>query len=800
MRETKASLKIFALVLVILMIAPISLSVQTSSNGNNPVETHETAAFAPANILFDESHTANGSSLWAPGNASLFSWMLGVNGYNSSTNFNQSLDTGVLNGFDTLVLFFPMIDLTQAEVDAIHNFVTNGGGLLLVGVDTGNWWDFTSERLNVVSETYGITFNADQLRGTTTSFSTHDLTNGVDGIMVDADQLWSCSLTLSGSAESIVTLDSKTIVATAESGSGRVVAVGTPAPFLMYRARSMGYGASHFQFSLNVIDWLTKNTIRDANVPDVATIIVGNGPQVDVTEYEAFAGLYHDHTTHSDGQNTVEEMVEAGLNNALDFMVLTDHSYDKPVAIGGMTGGAAARKLCQQYGIYIEQIPGAELSTVKHTTGFPLKYNVFTSDQQEAVDGIHAQGAIATFAHPTIDPSYAPVYEAFDTYGFDAVEVDNKGFFYGGGEDGFFRNFLGASDGHQATYVGQMTNFVFVKNPSGPDGRINASDLVDAVLNRRIVILDKDNSLVYGQKIWVDRYLELTKTAESAINNAESIIENLKNNGQDVGLSEMYIESAKNALTCWNPAKAIKLTENATSTLALGLDLSTNIPESVDPNETFDMEVALANNHTFAVSVNTSMYAISSLAIDHVNLLLTVPAESSGTATRVANADEKGFVSYWLNIHSFNTSEFLLPVLIRHRTIIDNVTWTIKESSSGYSATIMLMIDSDARREISTAWVTYDDGTGSKNAKMDKNFNWYEFTLGPYAETTNVTFHIEVTDIAGNTFILQERIVTIGPTAIAPLPIDLTTILVLVAGVGVVVVVVIVIVLKKNRI
>ncbi len=804
---TTIRVKSITLLLILLMVVPLLLSsrgAQIKAHETTPVGTSGVADISHARILFDESHTANGSALWAPGNASLFSWMLGVNGYNSSTNFDQPLDSGILDDYDILVIFFPMMSLTQSEIDAVHTFVANGGGLLIVGVDTGNYWKFTSDKLNPLSGAYGITFNADQLRGPTSTLATHNITHGVTGILVDADQLWSCSLTLEGPAESIVTLNDKTIVAATTNGSGRVVAVGSPAPFLMYRKNSYGYGPNHFQFSLNVIDWLAGNNPRTADVPEIATIIVGDGPAVNASDYQTFVGLYHDHTTHSDGRNTVEEMVEAGLNKALDFMILTDHSYDKPAPIGGMTGGAAARELVQEYGIDIEQIPGAELSSVKHTTGWPLTKNIFTLDQQEAVDGIHAQGAFATFCHPTIDPTYAPVYEAFDSYGFDAIEVDNMGFFYGAGEDGLFRRYLGASDGHSAPYVGQMLNAVFVKDPTGPNGHVNASDLMDAAMNKRIVILDRDNNLIYGQRVWVDWFLNLTATANQELEEAQTLVDSLKANGNKVGLSEKYLDDARIALGSWNPARSLRLVHNATSELVLGIDLNIDIPTIAEPDAAIIFDITLANNHSYAISVNTTVYAISSLSIDNVNLPITISAKGEAIGSRNAQVDSEGFVSYWLNIHSFNTTEYLMPVMFRQRAAINNVTYTIKEGTGGVSATVRWMIDSSSRRQISSGWIEYNDGNGTTRAKMEKNFNWYDFVLGPYSSPTNVTFHIEIMDIAGNVFVLPEYTITVSSTSTTgttttPLaPLELSPVIFLAAGVGVVVVVAAVIVIKRR--
>ncbi|MHA1736761.1 MAG: hypothetical protein ACTSYX_03690 [Candidatus Thorarchaeota archaeon] len=752
-----------ALVMLLIMTTPLAAVPRTGEHFSTDREL-VTADFTPAKILFDESHTANGSSFWAPGNASLFSWMLGVNGYNSSTNFDDPLDSGILDNFDVLVIFFPMKNLTSAEVAAVKSFVENGGGLLMVGIDAKNAWAFRSTFLNTLSTEFGITFNSDEIRGVADSLNTHQITEGITDILLDGDQLYSCSLSLDSSGQSIIEKDGQTVAAVTEHGSGRVVAVGSPAPFYMYRKGTYGHGPNDFQFSLNVIDWLTGNSYREADIPDIATITVGDGPSFTAEEldkYQMFVGLYHDHTTHSDGRNTVEEMVEAGLNKALDFMILTDHSYDKPVSIGGMTGGAAAKALVERYGIDILEVPGAELSTIKHTTGFPLKENVFTDDQKAGVDGIHAQGAIATFAHPTIDPTYAPVYELFDYYGFDAIEVDNMGFFYGAGEEGFFRNFLGASDGHSASYVGTMMNVVFVKNPSGPDGRLNASDIVDAVLNRRVVILDRENSLVYGQRVWVDKYMNTTEEAANAIDAAEDIIDARRDAGYGVGLSEMYLEAAKDALLCWNPARALRLAQNATSAVALGLDLQVTFPSAPAPNEQFPINITLTNDLDYGISLNSSLFVISSLTVDaeEINQVLEVGNSSTASVIRNTQCDESGFVAFWLNIHSFNTTEYLMPVLFRVRSPIDNVEWVIDEDD--HTVEIRWLIDVAARSMISSAYLTYNDGAGKTTVKMYKGWNYYNYYLGPYDHNTTIVFNITIVDMVGHVTTLSNREVTI---------------------------------------
>ena len=183
----------------------------------------------------------------------------------------------------------------------------------MVGADDSNWWLFTGDLLNPISSTYGITFQSDTLDEVITSFGAHNITHDVTVLNTEGDDIRSCSLSVSGSATSVVDSSAGSFVATAESGLGRVVCVGGPGPFYMYRKNAANWGSSHFQFSLNVFDWLGGNPTRTANVPDEAIITVGAGPSLtegEIENYLAFTGAIHEHTTHSDGANTPREMLD----------------------------------------------------------------------------------------------------------------------------------------------------------------------------------------------------------------------------------------------------------------------------------------------------------------------------------------------------------------------------------------------------------------------------------------------------------------------------------------------------------
>ncbi|TFG10369.1 hypothetical protein EU538_02135 [Candidatus Thorarchaeota archaeon] len=791
----KRLVPIFALFVMIIIMAPAGIPTKTNDVASDVASVP--AQVPLGSVLFDEAHTANASSLWVPGNASLFGWMLTENGYSATTNLDQEITPSLLSGYDVFVLFFPMVALSSNEVSTITSFVENGGGVLLAGTQREINWGFDSSRLNPISEEYGVSFNNDVIEGDTDSLETHPITGDVSQIDLQNDAFGSCSLEVTSPAESIITKDDADIAAYAESGSGRVVMVGSTIPFLSYRRENAGFGEDHFQFSLNVIDWLAGNPQREANVPEIAHITVGSGPALssaELEEYEMSVGLYHDHTTHSDGQDTVEKMVEAGISSSLDFMLLTDHSHGTPVTIGGITGSLAARELVQRYGLDINQFIGAELSGVKHTVGFPLTENIFTSNQQVAVDEIHAQGGLALFCHPTIAYNYAEVYEAMDALGYDGYEVDNGGWMYGSGEGGLTHNFIGASDGHRVSFVGQVLNAVFVKDPSGPNGEMTQEDFADAILDRRIVILDRVNNLIYGEKVWVDRFVELRNLAEITVEDAEDVVEAEQALGHDVSLSEMYLGLAQAALDNWNPSRAIRMASDAASETALGISIDLTGPSVVDPDTAFDIVLDVENNNDFAISLNSSLYQITSVSVTPINAVIDIAAESSGAATRTGTPDSEGIVSYWLNIPSFNTTEPLSPVLFTWNSAIDNVTATAVDGDSGYSADVRWHMDAGSRKLVSSVLIAYDDGETSEEVEMDPSWNWYEYRLGPYSTATNVTVTVTVIDSDGVQYELEPRVITIGATG-SPAP-DLTLVIV---GIGAVAVIAVVILFIKRR-
>jgi hypothetical protein len=503
-------------------------------------------------------------------------------------------------------------------------------------------------------------------------------------------------------------------------------------------------------------------------------------------------------------------MLDSALQKGLDFFVMTDHAHRNPTPIEGVTGAQAMDAIAVANDLDMHITVGAEISSMLHTTGWPLTENIWTNDRELAVQEIHAQGGIAVLCHPGVAPNYAEGLLTMESYGYDAIEIVNSNYFRGEGEFGYKWNWLGANDHHAASEVGKVGTAAFVLNPSGPNGQVSDSDLVDAVLSKRIVILDTVNSMVYGQKIWVERYLELLSEAEAAVTAAQVAVEAVKDAGNGVNLSELYIDSAEVALQYWNPCRAMKLATNATSGVALGLDFSVSGPDGLDPNEEFDLTVEFTNNHTYPVSFDARFYIALSVSAGSAVYEIAAPAEGTRSTLLDMQAAPHGVAIYYLYISNFNTSEYLMPVIYRERNVIDNVTYTVNENEAVYDVDFSFYVGRAESAFLRYVTLYYDDGSGETSIAMVKGWNTYDITLESFVPGTVITFHLVVETKYYDIFELTEQVVTIpggeptttetpttSPTGGNGTPLD-PMLLVAIGGIGVVVVVVLVFVLKRK--
>ena len=98
-----------------------------------------------------------------------------------------------IDSYDAIIAMQPFDGAySQQEIDSIHNFVNNGGGLLLIGEVGGDSDDYTSN-MNLIAEPYGVNFNdeASDPNGRSIgidSTSTHTLVQNVSQVGVDGQR------------------------------------------------------------------------------------------------------------------------------------------------------------------------------------------------------------------------------------------------------------------------------------------------------------------------------------------------------------------------------------------------------------------------------------------------------------------------------------------------------------------------------------------------------------------------------------------------------------------------------------
>ncbi|MFW9806979.1 MAG: hypothetical protein ACFFFK_09655 [Candidatus Thorarchaeota archaeon] len=811
-----------------LFFVPVLISTDsvTASVTEAPVKTTQVSQIG-YKVLFDEAHCALGSEAFTPANASLYAWILEEQGYETDTNFDQQLDSGILSGVDILFLVFPMVALTGAEVTAVNNFVQAGGGLILVGTDNSPTWHFSSVNLNALSQTYGITFNTnvdDSWVATITDLGTHQITQDVSSIHSNIDyKLKGTTLTVESPATTVVEYDGDPVVAVSEYGSGKVVCVGALAPFLQFR-RELQWQVENddlFQFGLNIADWLVGISPRKVVVPAQAVIPIGTGPALTPTEvesYVAYNGIIHDHTTHSDGADSPADMLWSGVMRGLDYMVMTDHSYESPNpgGTGGITGALAMRGVAESNGIDIKIIVGAELSRGHHSLAFPLTANIYVQTQADMIAGAHAQGAMISLCHPTISAPYMETYVQWESYGYDAIEIDNTGFYHGLWEDGYTKPFYGASDGHSFEFVGKVVNVIFVNETTGPDGSLSDMDIVNAILEKRLVIVDKISNIVAGQQVWLDRYFELMGEAETEITNAAGIIDT--DNGNKATLAELYLEDAQVAYDYCSPQRAIELAHNATSAEAQDIAIEVVSPEYrfvYDQTQT-ELILNITNDYTDAIQFNMSRYFSRALASPYDSTIAVIPSNGYLLLETNITTQLEGYFTMVLNLLDFNASVHLKPTIFGIGGIINvgmhSSMFSTEVGYTGTNVTIAYPIARGDARFLKKVVGFYDDGSGWQNGTIRIRTATLEGTVGPFPKNTVITMYFVVYDIFGGVFVSPQGQYTVTtdplepPTTTTPTntgtgpPIELDPMVLAAIGGGVAVIVIIgVVVMKKKQ-
>jgi len=143
-------------------------------------------------------------------------------------------------------------------------------------------------------------------------------------------------------------------------------------------------------------------------------------------EGEWYKGDLHCHSTHSDGDSSVQEVILSAESKGLDFFVITDHD-------GSMDGSPTQWYDPDYHSDRMVMLYGVEWTTgLGHANVWasgPFDYDDLwlanrTQDAQTAIDAAHTQNALFSINHPSAFLCCPWEYEAYE--GVDSIEVWNS--------------------------------------------------------------------------------------------------------------------------------------------------------------------------------------------------------------------------------------------------------------------------------------------------------------------------------------------------------------------------------------
>jgi hypothetical protein len=193
-------------------------------------------------VLVDEAH-GNGENF--------FSYFEQLYSIKFPVSFiNTTITQSLLVQYDVLITARATSDYTSVELSAIESFVSNGGGLFVIGDDEPSIY-------NELTTYAGIIWNTPRgIGGTLTDIVPHNITEGVDELYLDSPNL---VLEVSSPAQEIVydngVMISRPLVATSEYVSGKIVALADDNCLDNDNIDS----SDNRLFGENVIKWLDKN-------------------------------------------------------------------------------------------------------------------------------------------------------------------------------------------------------------------------------------------------------------------------------------------------------------------------------------------------------------------------------------------------------------------------------------------------------------------------------------------------------------------------------------------------------------
>ncbi|WP_067838940.1 CehA/McbA family metallohydrolase [Amphibacillus sediminis] len=116
------------------------------------------------------------------------------------------------------------------------------------------------------------------------------------------------------------------------------------------------------------------------------------------TAYEWIAAELHAHTFHSDGKQTVPEMIQVAEQQGLDVLAITDHNTTSPLR--EMEEQRNHTSLQLLYGLEWTTFFGHILTFGYPTLTYTDWRNIGPTDVHKGLEHIHRRGAVAGIAHP----------------------------------------------------------------------------------------------------------------------------------------------------------------------------------------------------------------------------------------------------------------------------------------------------------------------------------------------------------------------------------------------------------------
>lgn len=134
-------------------------------------------------------------------------------------------------------------------------------------------------------------------------------------------------------------------------------------------------------------------------------------------------GVYHLHTTHSDGTKSPDEIARLAASSSLDFIILTDHGRPNLASLAS-----------QGWKEDVLVLAGSELSVNRGhlvSLGFSSPVREFSQNAEQAAREVEARGGFSVIAHPFSKVNWS-WGDTFEYSGIEIIDTDTM----------FKRNFL----------------------------------------------------------------------------------------------------------------------------------------------------------------------------------------------------------------------------------------------------------------------------------------------------------------------------------------------------------------------